>query len=349
MQVDLMIVGRPLRQVAELAQDALTAGFSGVVVTEAGRSAYLSCAAAALTGDLHISTGIAVAFARSPMVNAQVAWELAEATGGRFRLGLGTQVRAHVERRYGVAFEHPGPRLGEHVEAVRACFRAFGGEEALAHSGPFYDLSLLPAQWSPGPIAVPAPPIDIAAVNPWMLRLAGELADGVHLHPLNTSAYLTDTVIPNLVTGAARAGRDFSELTVIAPCFTVAGDTEEERRSWREMARIQVAFYGTTPNYAFIFDQLGRFDTTVRLRQAQKAGDLGAMAGVIDDELLGYFVVEADWDDMAGAIIARYGDRVDRVVLYFASLAWDRDRAGLDRWGEVARAVQGATSGGGRR
>lgn len=340
-----MMVGRPLHQVGELARDAAAAGFSGVVITEAGRSAYLSCAAVALAANLHISTGIAVAFARSPMVNAQVAWELAEASAGRFRLGLGTQVRAHVERRYGSVFEHPGPRLGDHVRAIRACFRAFAGEEALAHSGPFYNLSLMPAQWSPGPIPVPAPAIDIAAVNPWMLRLAGEVADGVHLHPLNTPAYLAETALPNLAAGASRAGRDPSALTVIAPCFTVAGDSEEERRPWREMARMQVAFYGSTPNYAFIFEQLGRPDTTARLRTAQKAGDLGAMAGVIDDELLGQFVLEADWDELADAIVARYAGRVDRVVLYFASMAWDRDRMSLARWGEVARAATAASAG----
>lgn len=334
-----MLAGRPLRQVSELAADAERAGFSGVVVTETGRSAYLTCAAVALASELHVSTGIAVAFVRSPMVHAQVAWELAEATGGRFRLGLGTQVRAHVERRYGSAFEHPGPRLADYVQAVRACFAAFAGEAPLAYEGPFTKLSLLPAVWSPGPIAPGAPPIDIAAVNPWMLRMAGELADGVHLHPLTTPAYLESTVVPNLTAGAARAGRDAAALTVIVPCFTAVGDTEEERRPWREMARAQVAFYGSTPNYAFVFEQLGRPDTTPRLRAAQKAGDLAAMAAVIDDDLLGQFVVEASWDDMADALLARYHGQVDRMVLYFASLVWDQDRKALERWGEVARAV----------
>ena len=343
MDVDVMVTGQPLHAVQELARDAEQAGFSGLVVTEAGRTAYLSCAAAALAGDLHISTGVAVAFARSPMVTAQVAWELAETTRGRFRLGLGTQVRAHIERRYGAEFDPPGPRLREYVAAVRACFDAFGGQR-LDHDGEFYRLSLLPAMWAPGEIDSGPPPIDVAAVNPWMLRMAGEVADGLHVHPLNTPTYLAETVEPNLAEGAARAGRDPAGITRLVPCFAVPGDTEEERRPWRNLARMQVAFYGSTPNYAFVFEQLGAPETTSRLRERQKAGDLGGMAELIDDELLGHFVVEAGWDELADALVARYRHVADRLILYFAGLAWDRDPTALGRWGEVAREVRERTA-----
>lgn len=346
MDVDLMIAGQSLHAVQELAHDAEQAGFGGLVITEAGRTAYLSCTAAALAGDLHISTGIAVAFARSPMVTAQAAWELAEATDGRFRLGLGTQVRAHIERRYGMAFDPPGPRLRDYIAAVRACFAAFGGEP-LDHEGDHYRLSLLPAMWSPGQIATGPPPIDVAAVNPWMLRMAGEVADGLHVHPLNTPTYLAETVEPNLVAGAERAGRDASELTRLVPCLTVPGDTEEERRPWRNLARMQVAFYGSTPNYAFIFEQLDAPGTTERLRELQKQGDFGGMAAVITDDLLSHFVVEADWDDLSGRLVERYADTADRLILYSAGVAWDRDPTVLGRWGEVARDVAARTGGGG--
>jgi len=203
----------------ELARDAAAAGFSGLVITEAGRTAYLGCAAAALAADLDLLTGVAVAFPRSPMVTAQVAWELADASGGRFRLGLGTQVRAHIERRYSSAFDHPGPRLQEYVEAVRAAFAAFRGDAPLDHDGRFWKLSLLPPMWSPGPIGVADPPIDVAAVSPWMLRMAGEIADGVHVHPLNTMPYLHDTVLPNLAHGARSAGRNVADLEIIVPTF----------------------------------------------------------------------------------------------------------------------------------
>jgi probable F420-dependent oxidoreductase len=334
MKVDAMVASRPLGEVQALARDAQAAGLSGLVITEAGRTAYLSCAAAALASDLHLSTGIAVAFPRSPMVTAQAAWELAEATGGRFRLGLGTQVRAHSERRYSAPFDPPGPRLRDYVEAVRACFRAFAGDESLSHAGDYYNLSLLPDLWSPGPIDHPPPPIDIAAVNPWMLRMANEVADGVHVHPLNTPMYLAETVRPN--------ARD---VDLLVPCFAVPGDTEEERRTWRHMARMQVAFYGSTPNYAFIFEQLGDPDVTPRLRERQKSGDIAGMGAVITDELLEHFIVESPWDGLADRLIERYDGIATRLIVYFAALAWDRDRSSLGRWGEVARDVVARTSG----
>ena len=339
MKFDLMTGGLPLARMQQLARDAERAGFSGLVVTEAGRTAYLGCAAAALVADIDILTGVAVAFPRSPMVTAQVAWELADASGGRFRLGLGTQVRAHIERRYGTVFDHPGPRLREYVHAVRAAFAAFRGEAPLDHHGDFWDLTLLPPMWSPGPIAAPDPPIDVAAVNPWMLRMAAEVADGVHVHPLNTTTYLQETVGPNLDVGAQRVGRDRGELEVIVPTFAAPGSTSDDVHEWREMARMQVAFYGSTPNYAFIFDQPGRDGVTDRIRQRQKAGDLGGMAAVIDDELLEHFCISGDWADVADGLIERYHGTATRVVSYFAGMAWARDERALGAWGELARAV----------
>jgi probable F420-dependent oxidoreductase len=332
---DLMTMGTSLRGVQDLARDAEAAGFSGVVVTEAGRTAYLSCAAIALAADIDVLTGIALAFPRSPMVTAQIAWELAEATGGRFRLGLGTQVRAHVERRYGAEFDPPGPRLREYVQAVRACFRAFGGEEKLAFEGTWWSMSLLPPAWSPGAIGVPAPAIDVAAVNPWMLRMAAEVADGIHVHPLNTPTYFEQTVRPNL---------GDSGVQLIVPAFLAAGDTEEERSRWWELARTQVGFYGSTPNYAFVFEQLGREGVTARLREKQKAGDIAGMAAVIDDDLLTHFCIAAPWDELADRVIERYAGTADRVVSYFSGMAWGADRTALGPWGEVARDVVARTS-----
>jgi probable F420-dependent oxidoreductase len=341
---DLMTGGAPLRQMQALARDAAADGFSGLVVTEGGRTAYLSCAAAALAADLDLSTGIAVAFARSPMVTAELAWELAETSGGRFRLGLGTQVRAHIERRYGSPFDPPGPRLKEYVEAVRAIFAAFRAEQPLEFRGRFWSLSLLPAQWSPGSIGVPDPPVDVAAVNPWMLRTAGAIADGVHVHPLNTPTYLAETVAPEVAVGARRAGRDPAELITIVPLFTAVGDTEEERARWWEMARVQVAFYGSTANYGFIFDQIGFEGTTPSIRERQKAGDLAGMSAVVTDEILDHFVVRSTWDELSDAIVARLGGVADRVVAYFAGAAWRQDRSSLARYGEVARDIVARTS-----
>jgi probable F420-dependent oxidoreductase len=339
-RVDLMTFGRPLGQAQQLAADAERAGYHGVVVTEGGRTAYLTCAALALadTG-LELSTGIAVAFPRSPMVSAQLSWELADASGGRFRLGLGAQVRAHMERRYDAPFDHPARRLAEYVRAVRACFRAFRGEEALAFEGEFYRLSLLPPMWSPGPIAVPDPAIDMAAVNPLMLRLAGEVADGVQVHPLNHPRYLAEVVKPQVAAGARRAGRDPGALRVCVPVLTAAGDSDEEQARWREAARAQVAFYGSTPNYSPIFELLGRPEVTPRLRERQKAGDLAGMAAVVDDELLNAFVVQGTFAQLPALLLERLEGLADRLVLYFAGASWERDRAHFEACGQVARQV----------
>ena len=336
MRVDVMTSPAALPSVQDLARAVQGAGIDGLVVTETSRSAYLSVAAAALAAPgLDLLTGIAVAFPRSPMVTAAEAWELAEVSQGHFRLGLGTQVRAHIERRYGVAFDNPGPRLEEYVRAVRACFRAFAGEEKLAFDGVHWSMSLLPAQWSPGKIDFPAPSIDIAAVNPWMLRMAGRVADGVHIHPLNSTTYLRETALPSIAEGAAKVGRDPNEIQLIVPCFTVVGDSDEEKAKWRDLARMQVSFYGSTPNYAFIFEQLGHDGTTEKIREKQKAGDVGGMAQVVTDDILQHFIVESTWDGAADAITARYDGIATRVVLYFG--AYDRDN--LHRWGEVAKQV----------
>lgn len=345
-----MTFGMPLRRAQELAADAERAGFAGAVVTEGGRTAYLTCAAMALAApELQLATGIAVAFPRSPMVTAQVAWELADVTGGRFRLGLGTQVEAHIRRRYDAPFDHPAARLREYVEAVRACFRAFRGDERLDFEGDYYRLSLLPPQWSPGPIDSPDPPVDMAAVNPMMLRLAGEVADGVHVHPLNHPRYIAEVVRPSVAAGAAAAGRDAGAVELTVPVLTAVGDTDEESTRWRELARSQIAFYGSTPNYAFIFDLLGRDGTTARIRERHKAGDMAGMAAVIDDELLDEFVVQGTFEELPRLLVERYGSIAARVVLYFAGPAWDRDRDWFERCGAAAFEVHRLTGRSGER
>ena len=172
----------------------------------------------------------------------------------------------------------------------------------------------------------------------------GEIADGVHVHPLNTPTYLAETVVPEVAAGARRAGRDPAELSLTVPLMTAVGDSEDERARWREMARVQVAFYGSTVNYGFIFDQIGFEGTTARIRERQKAGDLAGMSAVITDEILEHFVVIGSWDELSDAIVARLGGIAGRAVAYFAGTAWQHDRSSLARWGEVARDVIARTS-----
>ncbi len=346
MDVDFIAAGGRLREVQALSRDASAAGFSGIVFAESGRTAYLSVAAAALaTDDLDLNTGIAVAFPRSPMITAKVAWELADASGGRFTLGLGTQVRAHIERRYSAEFDHPGPRLADYVRALRAIFAAFQTGEPLRYDGDFFHHTLLPREWSPGPIDHPDIPIFVSAVGPWMLRMAGELADGIHVHPFHSRQYLDEVVLPKVAEGATRAGRDPTAVDLAIPVFTIVGDTEEEKAPWRDRARAQIAFYGSTRNYALQFDLLGFEGTSARLNDRLKAGDLRGMAELITDEMLDLYAVESTWDGLSDRLLDRYGDLARRLVFYFAELAHRRGGTTFDRLGEVADDLRRRTSG----
>ncbi len=339
--VDAMTVPLPLGRVGDVARRVQASGFSGLLFTETGRTAYLNVAVASqFAPGLELSTGVAVAFPRSPFVTAATAWELQEAVyqqnpAGRFRLGLGTQVRTHVVRRYGSAFEHPGPRLRDYVTAVKSCFSAFRTGR-LDHHGQFYDLDFITPQWSPGPIDAPDPKVDVAAVNPWMLRMAGEVADGVHIHPLGEPGYLRRHVVPSIAEGSARAGRAATDVAVIVPVMTIVGDTDAERDAERELVRASLSFYGSTPNYAFIWDEAGFEGTTARIREKQKAGDFAGMAAQITDEHIEVFATESNWEDLAPALTAKYGGIASRLVFYNALT----DPEKLDRYGEVARRLQ---------
>ena len=332
-----MTMPQPLGRVGDVARRVQSAGFSGLLFTETGRTAYLNAAVASQAAPgLSLSTGVAVAFPRSPFVTAATAWELQESTQGRFRLGLGTQVRTHVVRRYGSEFAHPGPRLRDYVQAVKSCFAAFRTGR-LDHHGEFYDLDFITPQWSPGPIDAPDPKVDVAAVNPWMLKMAGEVADGVHVHPIGEPGYLCRHVVPGIADGAAKAGRSPADVAVIVPVMTIVGDTDAERAAERELVRASMSFYGSTPNYAFIWDEAGFEGTTARIREKQKAGDYAGMAAQITDEHIAVFATESSWSGLAGALEAKYGEIASHLVLYNALT----DPAKVDGYGEVARRLQG--------
>ncbi|MDA3038891.1 MAG: TIGR03617 family F420-dependent LLM class oxidoreductase [Actinomycetota bacterium] len=327
---------------ADLARNVESAGFSGMLFTETSQTPFMQIAAAAMAApELFFTTGIAVAFPRSPMVSAAIAYELASNTGGRFRLGLGSQVKAHITRRYGVDFEHPAARLRDYVLAVKACFRAFNREEKLAHEGEFYNLSLLPADWAPKAHDHPMK-VDISAVGPHMMRVAGEVADGVHVHPLHSIPYIQNRLLPGLAEGAAMAGRDAAAIDLIIPVFACPGDTPEERAAHVARARQQIGFYGTTPNYAFQFDDLGFEGTTSKLRERMKVGDLAGMAELITDEMLDAYAVVGTWDEMGAKLVDRYQGTAARIVMYMGENQIRHDPDTAAKWGEIATAVRGA-------
>jgi probable F420-dependent oxidoreductase len=336
MKIDTIAMSRSLREVPGLSTEVDECGFDGLWFTESGRTAYTGCTAAALTTPgLDIGTAVALAFPRSPMVTAQIAWELADTTGGRFVLGLGTQVKAHNERRYSVKFDHPGSRLREYVLALRAIFRAFQGEEKLDFHGDYWSFDLLPAMWSPGPIEFPNVPVYVAAVRPWSCRMAGEVADGIHVHPFHSLRYLEEVVLPAVREGAERAGRSADDVKIVAPVMAIIGDTEEERARARDDTRLRIAFYGSTRTYAGVFDLHGWEGTSERLHELQRAGDLKGMAAAITDEMLDVYSLETTWDGLADALHAKYDGVADRVVMYDATGGWAFGAGTLDRWQAV--------------
>jgi probable F420-dependent oxidoreductase len=341
MKLDVMLGPQTWARTADLARDLESNGFSGMVFTETSQAPWMNIAAAAMAApNLEFSTGISVAFARSPMVSACIAWELAENTRGRFRLGLGSQVRAHVERRFGMPYEPPAARMRDYLGALRACLRSFQGEK-LSYDGRFYQLNMqLPKGWAPTRHDYEDIRVDISAVGPVMTKLGGELADGIHVHPLHSMHYIQERLLPSVATGAAKAGRDPSEVDLIIPVFAIAGDTPEERAPMLAAAKSQIAFYGSTRNYAFQFEDLGFHGVSEKLNLLLKAGDTAGMAELITDEMLEHYAVVAPWDEMGDALLNRYRGTAARVVLYLAAESFEKDPGMLARWGEIARAIR---------
>ena len=343
MEFDVMTRATTWDQAAALARRAEAAGFSGMLFTEGHQVPWMNIAAAAMAApSLHFSTGIAIAFARSPMVSAEIAWELAQNTQGKFRLGLGSQVKAHIERRYASQWDKPAPQMKDYVLAVKACLKAFRREAPLQHDGPYYKMSLLPEQWTPPRHEHEDVKIDISAVGPIMVRVAGEVADGVHVHPMHSMHYINNRLLPGVAEGARRAGRDPSAIDLIVPVIVAAGDTPEERANPILEAKTTIGFYGATPNYAFQFDDLGHTGMREKLRDCLRAGDNARVQALITDEILDQFAVVARWDDVADRMVERYKGIASRLVIYLASHWREVDPKTLERWGEVARAVRKA-------
>ena len=343
MEFDLMARASSWADAADLAQRLEGAGFSGMLVTEGSQVPWMVIAAAAMAApSLGFSTGIAVAFPRSPMMSAQIAWELARNTQGRFRLGLGSQVKAHITRRYASLFDKPAPQMKDYLGAVRACLKAFRREGPLQHDGPYYQLSLLPEQWTPARHDYEDVKIDISAVGPYMTRVAGELADGIHVHPMHSMPYIQNRLLPDLAVGAARSGRDAADIDLIVPVMAVPGDSPEEQAPGVLRAKTQIGFYGATPNYAFQFDDLGYDGMRDKLRVHLKSGDDDALVALIDDEMMDHFGLVCAWDDLADKLIARYRGIASRLVMYWAEESIRQNPDNLGKWSEIARAVRAA-------
>lgn len=316
MKIDYYFPPAQPRGAGEAATRAVQMGYDGFFTAETRHDPFLPLGvAAAETNEIDYGTAIAVAFPRSPMITAMISWDLAAVSGGRFILGLGTQVRAHITRRFSTEWDHPGPRLGDYIRSLRAIWEAWQSGTRLRHDGEFYSFSLMTPFFDPGPIDHPNVPVTIAGVGPYLSRLAGELCDGFHVHPFHTASYLDQVVLPNIEAGAATAGRALEDCSRLSTVFLVTGETDEEMASQMRDAKQQIAFYASTPSYGPVLEA-NDWDFGPRLTAMSKRGEWAEMAGVIPDEVVEEVGIVAPIDRAGAAIRERYDGRVQRIGFY---------------------------------
>ncbi len=314
MIVETRLPIRPPDGIARKAAELESLGYDGLLTNETAHDSLLPLAiAAGATTRASLGSAVTIAFPRSPMVTAMAAWDLAALSKGRFILGLGTQVRGHIERRFSTAWTAPGPRLREYVEAVRAIWRSFQTGERLAYEGKHYRFTLMIPFFNPGPIEWPEIPIHIAGLNPYNCRLAGELCDGIRLHPFCTPRYLDEVILPNVRAGAAAAGRDASAVEVCSAGFVAAGEGPAQVEAAREAVRRQLAFYASTHSYLPVLEVHGWADTGEQLRRMAARGEWDAMAGCVSNEQLAAFCVSGTYDEIVPRLLAVWRGRAPRL------------------------------------
>jgi probable F420-dependent oxidoreductase len=295
------------------------AGYDGAWAAETGRDPFLPLAVAAeATEHLELATGIAVAFARNPMTLAMAANDLHQLSKGRFILGLGSQIKPHITKRFSMPWSHPAPRMRELILAVRAIWKTWETGEPLDFRGEFYTHTLMTPFFNPGPNPYGNPKIVLAAVGTHMAEVAGEAGDGMLVHPFTTERYLREVSLPALERGAAKAGKTRGDLEVALPGFVVTGSTAEQVTASATAAKAQIAFYGSTPAYRPVLELHGWGDLQSELHARSKRGEWEAMAELVDDEVLETFSVVAPPERVAEAVVERWGGLVDRFTFYGA-------------------------------
>ncbi len=306
------------KAIAAAAARAEADGMDGLTCPELAHDPFMPLALAAMaTERVQLATSVAISFPRSPMIVANIGWDLNLNSRGRFVLGLGTQVRAHNERRFDVRWEHPAPRMGEYVQALRAIWRTWETGEKLDYRGKFYNFTLMTPEFSPKPAKLPMVPIMIAAVGPEMQKTAARLCDGVRLHGFATRKYVTDVVRPLLAGELEKAGKSFANFEVTGGGFIATGPDQASVDRAAEKLRYRVAFYGSTPAYRGVFDIHGLSDLGVKLHEASRKGQWAEMAGMVLADVLDLFAVRATYDKLADAVADRFGGIADAVSVDF--------------------------------
>ncbi|MFC8529950.1 TIGR03617 family F420-dependent LLM class oxidoreductase [Nocardia sp. NPDC057227] len=329
--------GAELTELDTQVDAAECAGFDGVWTTEVGRDPFLPLALAARRNPrLQLGTAVAVAFARNPMTVAATANDLHHLSGGRFTLGLGSQVKAHITRRFGMPWSSPAERMREFVAAVRAIWVSWATGTTLNFHGDFYEHTLMTPMFTPPPNPWGTPPILVAAVGARMTAAAAESADGLIVHGFTSQRYLTEVTTAAVLRGLAESGRERGDFTVSYPGLVATGDDERSFAAARAAVREQIAFYAATPAYRGVLDLHGWGDLHVELHRLAGLGRWSAMTGLVDDTVLGTFAVVGEPAAAGAEIARRFGGLVDRFTLYTPYPISDAARRG------VITAVRGA-------
>jgi probable F420-dependent oxidoreductase len=309
-----------LARVPELAVALEQQGYDACWTGEINHDPFLPLLLAAEhTTRLELGTSIAVAFARNPMIVANLGWDLQTYSRGRFILGLGTQVKPHVEKRFSMPWSHPVRRMREFVQALHAIWSAWKDGTPLRFEGEFYTHTLMTPMFIPEPQSFSAPKIFIAAVGESMTEMCGEVADGLLAHAFTTRRYLHEVTFPAVQRGLDRSGRDRRTFQVACPVFVVTGSDDTELALRAAGVRKQIAFYGSTPAYRGVLELHGWGDVATKLHQLSRQGDWDGMGALIDDEMLNAFAVVATYDKLAAALQNRCDGVIDRVMPSFPS------------------------------
>ena len=316
MKVNTGIPAQDLNTVGAAAKTAEAGGFSGISTQEKRQDPFLPLAvAAAHTETLELRTNIAIAFARSPMVAANLSWDLQRASNGKFTLGLGSQVKGHNIRRFSVPWSAPAPRMREYVQAVRAIWDCWKNGSKLDYQGEHYQFSLMTPNFTPEPLVGDVPKIQIAAVGPAMMKVAAEECDGVMLHAFCTRKYLDNVILPRLQTGLDAKNKSSDEFEISGGGFIVTGKDDEAVNKMFEWVRMRVGFYGSTPSYWPVFEAHGWEDLGHKLNDMSKNGQWQDMTKEISDDVVHEFCAVGRYDQIHSAIQKRFGSAVDVLAL----------------------------------
>jgi probable F420-dependent oxidoreductase len=325
-------LGAELPRVADRVSAAEAAGLDCVWASETTNDPFLSLTLAAEhSTSVSLGTGVAIAFARNPMSLAYTTNQLQEYSGGRVVLGMGSQVRRHIEKRFSSTWSHPAARMREYVLALRAIWASWNEGAGLEFEGDFYTHTLMTPVFAPPPHGFGSPRVFLAAVGPLMNEVAGEVADGVITHGICSARYLREVILPALDRGLTRSGRSWDSFELTCPGFISVVEDESNMAKARDAMRRHVGYYASTPAYRPVLDLHGWGDLQTELYACSKTGRWDDMARLVDDPVLDTLTIVCTPDRLAGEVAARYGGLVDRI-----NVSWWRK----DWWPDVEKALR---------